>query len=110
MKDTTLPNRHGRLPTPAKDAAVSILRDLAPQLALIGVTKLALFGSVARGEDTPESDVDIAVSIVDPDDIMIFVRARNLIEMHLGRAADLVDLPLRYPLTETAAEDLVAVI
>ena len=102
-------NRHVVLPTPAKDAVLSILRDLAPELAMLGVTRMALFGSVARGEDTPDSDVDIAVSVVDPPDIMVFAYARNFIEMFLGRRADLVDLPLRWPLTETAAEDLIPV-
>jgi predicted nucleotidyltransferase len=31
-----------------------------------GVRRIALFGSVARGEDTPESDIDILVQLKPP--------------------------------------------
>jgi predicted nucleotidyltransferase len=31
-----------------------------------GVKRIALFGSVVRGEDTPESDIDILVELKEP--------------------------------------------
>lgn len=34
---------------------------VAPELRRLGVSRLALFGSYARGEATPESDVDLLV-------------------------------------------------
>ena len=70
------------VPSPAKDAVVSMLRDLSGELALLGVTRIALFGSVARGEDGPESDIDIAVATVDPGDWMILVDVREIVERH----------------------------
>ncbi len=37
------------------------LRGQAPQLRLRGITSLCLFGSVARGEAVPGSDVDLLI-------------------------------------------------
>ncbi len=108
-KAISSPNRHAVLPTPARDAATALLRDLSGELALLGVTGVALFGSVARGEDTDESDLDIAVTTTEPENLMSFVRVRELVEAHCGRRVDVVPLPLRYPLTETAAPDLLRV-
>jgi hypothetical protein len=46
-----------------RDEAIRKLRAHERDLRARGVTYLALFGSVARGEAGPESDVDIAVDI-----------------------------------------------
>lgn len=35
-------------------------------LSPYGVKRIALFGSVARGEDTPDSDIDILVKLESP--------------------------------------------
>lgn len=37
------------------------VRSMTPQLRQLGVSRLALFGSYARGEATPDSDVDLLV-------------------------------------------------
>jgi len=43
------------------------LRDkIVPVLLPYGVKRVALFGSVARGEETPESDVDLLVRFEEP--------------------------------------------
>ena len=47
LKAVSSPNAHVDFPAPAKARTVELLRDLAPELALMGVTKIALFGSVA---------------------------------------------------------------
>ena len=39
---------------------------ILPVLLPYGVLRVALFGSVARGEDTPESDIDILVELKPP--------------------------------------------
>ena len=41
---------------------------ILPILLPWGVKRIALFGSVVRGEDTPESDVDILVELKPPDE------------------------------------------
>ena len=39
---------------------------ILPVLLPCGVKQIALFGSVVRGEDTPESDIDILVELKPP--------------------------------------------
>jgi hypothetical protein len=53
------------------------------------VKKLALFGSYARGEQRPDSDVDILVE-VDPSIGLDFVLLAQRIEELLGRHVELV--------------------
>jgi hypothetical protein len=38
---------------------LAILRNHAPELQAVGVAHLRLFGSAARGEATPHSDIDL---------------------------------------------------
>lgn len=42
-----------------KERILSILREHEPELKAAGLIHLRLFGSVARGEDTSASDVDL---------------------------------------------------
>lgn len=50
-----------------KSAVLDILRKYKEQnTEKYGITKLGLFGSYARGEQTPSSDIDICVSIEPP--------------------------------------------
>ena len=56
-----------------------------------GVLHLSVFGSVARGDDRPDSDVDIAVEI-EPGRSFLLIRTeetRLLLEDALGRSVDL---------------------
>jgi predicted nucleotidyltransferase len=48
-----------------KDAVIATLRAHRADLERMGVIHAALFGSVARGEAGPESDIDIAVEMDD---------------------------------------------
>ncbi len=49
-----------------REQVISTLRAHAPQLRHRGVRHAALFGSLARGEDQPASDIDILIEL-DPD-------------------------------------------
>ena len=42
-----------------RDEVISKLRAHEAELKAAGIVRLAVFGSVARGEDSPESDVDL---------------------------------------------------
>jgi predicted nucleotidyltransferase len=49
----------GRVKRMDKEQIVSKLREHEPELRSAGVVHLLVFGSVARGEDSPQSDVDL---------------------------------------------------
>lgn len=48
-----------------KDAVIATLRAHRADLERMGVIHAALFGSVARGEAGPDSDIDIAVDLTE---------------------------------------------
>ena len=64
--------------------------ELMPILARYGATNPRVFGSVARGQETGASDIDLLVSL--PDTLSLFDVAALQIELEelLGRAVDLV--------------------
>lgn len=55
-----------------------------------GIVHAAVFGSVSRGEETPESDVDIMVKIGTKMDLVQFIQFRNALRESLGRNVDVV--------------------
>lgn len=65
---------------------------IAPILQRYGVRQAAVFGSVVRGEDKPDSDIDILVEF-ERDDISIldFVGIKLELEEALNRKVDLVE-------------------
>ena len=73
-----------------RERVVGLLRARAPELRAQGVRGLALFGSVARGEARPDSDVDLLVEL-DRDTTLGFgvVRLRDELQHLLGREVGL---------------------
>ena len=55
-----------------------------------GVTYAALFGSAARGEDKPESDVDIMVRLGRPTGMVGYMQLIESLEESLHKPVDLV--------------------
>jgi predicted nucleotidyltransferase len=49
-----------------KDQVIAIIRKHETELRAAGVEHVSLFGSVARGEATEESDLDILVKLSEP--------------------------------------------
>ena len=97
---------------PFKAAALAVLRDHADELRSMGVTGIWLFGSVARGDDDEQSDLDIAVS-TDADGLDAVVvrgRTREYLEPIMGRAVDVAGHPLRRRLRPFAQSHLVSVL
>lgn len=73
-----------------RDEALRLLCERRGELEPFGVRSLALFGSVARDEATPDSDVDILVEF---EGLATFDRYMDLkfhLEDVLGRPVDLV--------------------
>jgi len=55
-----------------------------------GVRKVALFGSVVRGEESSESDIDILVQFKEPIGLFALARLKRSLSEKLGRNVDLV--------------------
>jgi len=64
-------------------------RQLPDLSARYPIRRLALFGSVARNEHTPQSDIDILVEFSQPVGFQFFELAKDL-ENYLGQPVDLV--------------------
>ncbi len=71
--------------------ALQLLSAHKPELhRRFGVTELAIFGSVARGEARPDSDIDVMVDFEDQGNFDGYMGTRFFIEDLLGRECDLV--------------------
>lgn len=69
---------------------ISLIKKHRPELAKFGVKSLALFGSVARGEAGPDSDVDILVEFEGRATFDGFMDTKYYLEDILGCRVDLV--------------------
>ena len=78
--------------------AQKIIEVIRPILVKHGVTRAQLFGSIARGDDNPESDVDVLVQM--PGDSTLFTRAKLYLDLKdtLLREVDLVSFNYINPL------------
>lgn len=72
------------------------------------VTRLRLFGSAARGEERPESDIDLIVDFGAPKGFFELLRLEQELEAIFGRSVDLVTEPglspfLKEPILSSAS-------
>lgn len=65
-------------------------KKIIPVLKEAGVTRAALFGSVARGEATEKSDVDILFDAPEGMGLFQYVHLSNQLEDTLAKKVDLV--------------------
>jgi hypothetical protein len=91
------------------------LRTLEPELRAAGVRHISVFGSVARGEDTANSDVDLALELA-PDTtppgfqfVAYVERLKQRLATALSRDVDIVVLPARrHALREILSRESIA--
>ncbi len=70
-------------------AIEGIKQTILPVLRRHGITRAGIFGSVVRGEATPESDVDILVELDEQASLLDFIGIKLELEDVLGRRVDL---------------------
>jgi hypothetical protein len=75
----------------------AIFRSHQADLNQQGVKDMAVFGSVARGDSSPNSDVDILVEFNRPVGLFEFVRLKMLLEEWVGCRVDLVTPDALHP-------------
>jgi predicted nucleotidyltransferase len=93
MTDTALPGMDH-----ARSNVVGILRAYEGELRRFGVAHAAVFGSVARGEERTDSDVDILVDLEHPIGAFEYARLKIYINELLNGKGDLVNRRTLKPL------------
>ena len=73
----------------SRDEVVAILTGKRSLLDRYHVRSVAIFGSVARGEATEHSDIDLLVEFSKPVGLLHFVRLKRELEEILDRPVDL---------------------
>ena len=90
--------------------ALAILRQHEPVLKQrFGIAKVGIFGSFARGEERPDSDIDILVTFQDGKKTFDnFMGTKFYLEDHFGRKVDLVtDAALKPLIRDPILQDVV---
>ncbi|SRR5579883_2278903 len=97
-----------------RSRVLSTLRALEPELQAAGVRHVSLFGSVARGDDSASSDVDLALDLAPgtlPTGFQFVAHVERLkrrLAAALNRDVDIVILPAkRRALEETLRREAV---
>lgn len=79
----------------AKEEFISKLRKYKESNAnKYGIEKIGIFGSVARGESTADSDVDVCVQLSKPD-LFYMVHIKEDLQSLFGKPVDIVRLRSR---------------
>jgi uncharacterized protein len=73
--------------------AIAVLRRNEPALRARGIRHAAIFGSVARGDNTPDSDIDILVDIDPASHVTLFdyVGLQDYIASLFDEPVDVID-------------------
>jgi predicted nucleotidyltransferase len=73
-----------------REEALRLLAEHREELTAMGAASLSLFGSVARDEAGPDSDVDILIELGSPMGLFELGRIQIRLEEILGQRVDLV--------------------
>jgi uncharacterized protein len=90
--------------------AIRRLKELQPELSSSGIAALYLFGSQARDEARPDSDIDLAFDVALGEKFSLLDQAslQAKLEKSLGRHVDFVERSAIHPfLQKRIARDLV---
>jgi uncharacterized protein len=80
-----------------RDKVLLILREHVDELRALHVASLSVFGSVARGEADPASDVDLLVECDRTVGLFHFLRVKERLSEMLGGDVDLVERDAVHP-------------
>jgi uncharacterized protein len=93
-----------------RDEALRLLAEHRAELDRMGVTSLALFGSVARDEAGPDSDVDVIIDVRHPFSLFDLAAVHLRLEEILGCRVDVAtEGGMRPRYRERIEEDLIHV-
>ena len=88
----------------SREELLSTMRASEAKLRALGVKSLAVFGSVARGDSGPQSDVDLLVEFDGPGTFDRYMNVKLYLEDLTGRRIDLVTRAALHPRLRPAVE------
>ena len=111
MASNVIPGRHAP-GSVHPERILATLRRHAPELRAAGLARLRLFGSVARGEATPQSDIDLLADFVPGTRISLLTVSGLQIRLAelLGAGVDLSPADwIKEPVREQALQEAIDV-
>ncbi|MEX2649262.1 MAG: nucleotidyltransferase family protein [Alphaproteobacteria bacterium] len=92
-----------------RQSIIDVLRQREAELHALGVRRLGLFGSYARGDADEHSDIDLLSALDETKELSLLdlVHIENLLADALGRAVDLVDAKSLDPRVRDEVHDTV---
>lgn len=69
----------------------SIRRLIQPVIKKFGISKVFLFGSYARGEATPQSDIDLVIEGCNNGSLFDFIDLKDSLSKAVGKSVDVVE-------------------
>ena len=98
--------RYGML----KTKILELIRRHKAELQAFHVLSLGIFGSVARGEERPDSDIDVLVQFDGPTKFDWYMDLKEFLENLFGRKIDLITEAGLKPIARSSIEkDLIRV-
>lgn len=93
-----------------KEKVLSLLKEHLKEIKGFKIQKISIFGSVARNQDSPQSDIDILVKFEEPTSFDQYMDLKFFLEDLLGRRVDLVtEDAIRIELKHFIEKDLIRV-
>ncbi len=88
-----------------RDEIIATLRAMEPELKAQGIEHLALFGSLARGEAGPDSDIDLLATVSGSEvSLLDIIRLGRELSERLDRKVDLYSGRISNPLRRAMVE------
>lgn len=93
-----------------RDKVLSLLKEHLEEIRKFKIQKISIFGSVARNQETIQSDVDILIKFDGPASYDLYMDLKFFLEDLLGRKVDLItEDGMRNEIKQFVEKDLIRV-
>lgn len=93
-----------------KEKVLRLLREHLEEIRGFNIQKISIFGSVARNQESPQSDIDILIKFDGPPSYDLYMDLKFFLEDLLGRKVDLItEDGIRTEIREFVEKDLIRV-